>query len=386
VLVKAKSDACSMLEGRRLPLGALLGLLLASGVGAISSATAQETAGTVGAVMPLSGPAATYGQSFTGVVTIAQGALKAEGVALTVITEDGAADVPASIIAYNKLVRIDKVSAIVNAVSPVVLALGPLGERDKVVQINSMAADPLIGKIGPFTFSTMPSYQIEATDAARFAYAKGARKAFVIYQDTAAGKAAVDVFKPAFQTLGGTVLGEEGYKAGATDYRAQLTRAMSEKPDWIYLASYAAETGRILAQAQRMGLAGKVKLIGNVAASQPETVELGGAGAEGFIHASWPFDPENGSAAMKKFAADYKADNGGATPSVYAATSYDALMVLGRAFKSGAKTAPEIQAYLSKIGKVDGVTGLWHFDPQGQVVLKTRFVQIKDGKRVALAD
>ena len=364
------------LRARALALG-IIGL-----VASAESGFAQE--GTVGAIMPLSGPAATYGQSFAQVVPLAQEALKSEGVTLNVVSEDGAADVPASITAYNKLVRVDKVPAIVNAVSPIVLALGPMGERDKVVQINSMAADPSIGKIGPFTFSTMPSYQIEATDAAKFAFQKGARKAFIIYQDTAAGKAAVDIFKPAFESLGGKAAGEEAYKAGATDFRAQLSRAMSENPDWIYLASYAAETGRILAQAQRMGISGKVKMIGNVAASQPETIELGGQGAEGFFHASWPFDPENGTPAMKKFGADYKARNS-TVPSVYAATSYDALIALGRAFKGGAKTAPEIQGFLSKLGEVDGVTGRWHFDKQGQVVLQTRFVEIKNGKRVPIS-
>jgi hypothetical protein len=35
---------------------------------------------------------------------------------------------------------------------------------------------------------------------------------------------------------------------------------------------------------------------------------------------------------------------------------------------------------------VDGVTGRWHFDENGQVVLKTQFVEIKNGARVKLSD
>lgn len=373
-------DALRFVARRGSSLGRFMSAVAVIGISVgVSPSYAQEA--LVGAIMPLSGRAATYGQSFTNVVPLAQDALKAEGLTLKVLSEDGAADVPTSITAYNKLVRVDQVLAIVNSVSPVVLALGPLGERDKVVQINSMAADPAIGRIGPYTFSTMPGYLIESADAAKFAYAKGGRKVFGIYQDTASGRAGWDVFKPAYIALGGQVVGEEAYQAGATDYRAQLTRAMSTSPDWVYLASYAAETGRILAQANRMGLTGKVKMLGNVAASQPETIQLGGAGAEGFIHASWPFDPENGTPAMKKFSADYKARNG-SIPSVYAATSYDALIVLGRAFKAGAKTGPEIQKYLANMGEVDGVTGHWHFDKNGQVVLQAHFVEVQNGKRV----
>ena len=346
-----------------------------------SSANAAEL--TIGAIMPLSGPAATYGQSFNNVVPIAKDALEKEGVNLVVISEDGAADVPTSIAAYNKLVRVNKVPAIINSVSPVVLALGPMGERDKVVLVNSMAADPAIAKIGPHTFSTMPSYKIESVDAANYAYKQGARTVVGIYQDTASGRSGWDVFKPAFEALGGKVIGAEAFRAGATEYRAQLTRATTNNPDMIYLASYAAETGRILSQAERMGL--KVKMIGNVAASQPETINIGGSGAEGFVHAAWPFDPENGSPAMKQFGAAYKAKYG-SLPTVYAATSYDALIALGRAAKSGAKTSEQFQQYLQKMGEVEGVTGHWHFDESGQIVLKTRFVEIKNGKRVMRAN
>jgi branched-chain amino acid transport system substrate-binding protein len=246
-----------------------------------------------------------------------------------------------------------------------------------------MAADPAIGKIGPYTFSTMPSYLIEAVDAAKFAYKRGARKVVGLYQDTASGRSGWDVFKPAFEGLGGQVLGAEAFRAGATEYRAQLTRAMSSNPDLLFLSSYAAETGRILVQAERMGL--KVKMLGNVAASQPETIELGGTGAEGFIHAAWPFDPEHGSDAMKAFGAAYK-QKFGSLPTVYAATSYDALLVIGRAFKAGATNAPELQQRLKNAGEIDGVVGRWHFDQNGQVVLKTQFVEIKNGTRVPVPE
>lgn len=351
---------------------------------ALATTSYAQVKSVVGAIVPLSGPAATYGQSFTNVVPLAVEKLKGQGVEMTVISEDGAADVPTSIAAYNKLVRVNNVPAIVHAVSPVVLTLGPMGEKDKVVLVNAMAGAPQIAKIGPFTFSTMPSYQIEGSDAARFAVSRGVKKIFGLYQDTAAGKAAWDVFKPEFEKLGGKVVGEEGYKAGTTEFRAHLNRAQNSAPDWIYLSSYAAETGRILAQAHRMDLTGKHQFFGIVGAAQEETITLGGPGAEGFIHATWPFDPENGTPMMKEFGEAYKKKYG-SLPSVYSATSYDSLMVLAQAAKAGAKTGPEIQEYLSKkLGETEGVTGKWHFDDRGQVILKTSFVQIKNGKRVPI--
>lgn len=354
-------------------------------IGLVVAAPAHaQVKSTIGAIVPLSGPAATYGQSFANVGPLAIEKLKKDGIELSIVIEDGAADVPTSIAAYNKLIRVNNVSAIVHAVSPVVLTLGPMGEKDKIVLVNAMAGAPQIANIGPYTFSTMPSYQIEGTDAAKYAYATGARKVFGLYQDTAAGKAAWDVFKPEFEKLGGKVVGEEGYKAGTTEYRALLSRADSASPDWIYLSSYAAETGRILAQAHRMDLMPKVKFLGIVGAAQEETISIGGAGAEGFIHASWPFDPEEGSAMMKEFGTAYKAKYG-TLPSVYAATSYDSIMVLAKSIKAGAKTGPEIQEYLSKkLGEVEGVTGKWRFNEKGQVVLVTTFVQIKNGKRVVV--
>jgi hypothetical protein len=59
--------------------------------------------------------------------------------------------------------------------------------------------------------------------------------------------------------------------------------------------------------------------------------------------------------------------------------------MLGRAFKAGAKTGPEIQEFLSKkIGEVEGVTGKWRFDERGQVVMQTSFVQVEKGTRKPL--
>lgn len=363
---------------RRLPKSVMAAVV----AGMLPLAGAFGADGKIGSIMPLSGPAATYGQSFTNIIPMAQKQLKEEGVNLEVISEDGAADVPTSIAAYNKLVRVDKVPAIVHAVSPVVLTLGPMGEKDEVALVNSMAGSPAIIELGEYTFSTMPSYQIEGTDAAQFAYEHGARRVATLYQDTAAGLAAWDVFKPAYLELGGDVVAEEPYEAGATEFRAHLQRAMRENPDWIYLSSYAAETGRILAQAHRMGLTDKVQFLGIVGAAQKETIELGGEGAEGFIHASWPFDPENGTEAMKSFGANYK-ELYGSLPSVYSATSYDAVVALGRAFKGGATTGPEIQKFLDEdLGEMNGVSGKWSFDENGMVVLKTRFVRIEDGQRV----
>src|SRR5215207_121460 len=100
-------------------------LSLVAALAVLSGSAHAQTKVTVGAIVPLSGPAATYGQSFANIVPLAVEQLKKDGVEMTVITEDGAADVPTSIAAYNKLVRVNNVSAIVHGVSPVVLTLGP---------------------------------------------------------------------------------------------------------------------------------------------------------------------------------------------------------------------------------------------------------------------
>jgi hypothetical protein len=63
----------------------------------------------------------------------------------------------------------------------------------------------------------MPSYQFEGTEAAKFATLAGRGRFFVSIKTLHLVKGRGMFSKPAFQRLGGEIVGEE---AGTTEYRA----------------------------------------------------------------------------------------------------------------------------------------------------------------------
>src|SRR6185295_10665677 len=58
-----------------------------------------------------------------------------------------------------------------------------------------------------------------------------------------------DVFNESFKKLGGTIVADESYSAGDTDFSAQLTSIKAKNPQAVYLPGYYTEVGLVVRQA-----------------------------------------------------------------------------------------------------------------------------------------
>ena len=84
----------------------------------------------------------------------------------------------------------------------------------------------------------------------------------------------------------------------------------------------------------------------------------------------------------KKFVAKYKRE-----PDVYAAYSYDIIMILAKAFEAGKTTGPTLRDYLPAMPGYDGATGATRFDENGDCNTKAFVKQvIRNGRYEALTE
>ena len=166
-------------------------------------------------------------------INAAGGVLGAE---VEVIAEDTATDPKTGVDAIEKLIKIDKVQAVVGGVtSGTSIAVVPKLALNKVPMISPSATSPDLTEIedDDFYFRTSPSDTLQAAAIAILAWEKGFRTANVISRDDAYGRGLGRVFTETFEELGGEVLVSVIYDAAAPDYSGYVAEVSSKPADLI---------------------------------------------------------------------------------------------------------------------------------------------------------
>jgi branched-chain amino acid transport system substrate-binding protein len=85
---------------------------------------------------------------------------------------------------------------------------------------------------------TVPADDIQGAAGANWAYeTQGARRAYILDDQSLYGHGVAQVFNNVFAELGGEVLGFEGYDPKAPDYQALMTKIADMGPDLVYVGA-----------------------------------------------------------------------------------------------------------------------------------------------------
>ncbi len=217
----------------------------------------------------------------------------------------------------------------------------------------------------------------------------GAKKAAILYDtgnDYSIGLK--DAFSAKCAELGVEVVNEEGYSSGDVDFRSQLTNIQASEPDVVFAPIYYQDAGLIVTQARDLGI---------------EATFLGGDGWAGVTGYASAEDLEgslfcsayaSGSTdAVKDFEAAYTAAYGTDTLNMFAATAYDAAMVLCNALatveKSGKNLKPASDEYKQALidairtgsGALAGITsaGGYTFDEYNNPIKDAVIIEVHEG-------
>jgi branched-chain amino acid transport system substrate-binding protein len=342
---------------------ALIVSLLMVGCGA-----AKET-GTIkiGANLELSGGGATYGESeLKGIELAVEEINKAGGIdgrQIEVVKVDNKTDGAESTNAMMKLATQDKVSVVVgpafsgnskSAIQPAnenkVPFITPSGTNDTL----TLDAD---GKVQPYVFRACFKDSFQGVTMASFAFnTLGAKKA-VVYIDNSSdySKGLVANFKESFTKLGGTIVAEEGYVQGDTDFNAVLTKIKALEFDVLFVPGYVEEVGLIIRQARAIGL--DIPVLGGDGFDSPKMIELAGAEALNNVHFSTFYSALDEDPLVQAFITAFTAKYNEA-PNAFAAMGYDATLLAVDAIKRAGKTDGEsIMKALAATAGFKGVTG-----------------------------
>jgi len=318
---------------------------------------------SIGAIFPLSGGVAYYGNESRDGALLAIEEINAAGgllgKKLALISEDDEGNAEKTVNAFTKLTSRDKVTIILgSSTSGPTQAVSTLAQRNKVVLISPSATNIDVTKAGDFVFRACFIDPFQGVVGADFAYQTlGSRRAAVLYDagaDYNTGLA--EAFKNQFKAIGGQVVADEAYQTGDVDFNAQVTRIKAANPDVVYLPNYYNDVSLQAKQLRDQGVTcalvggdGWDSLIDNAGDEA-----LNGYWSSGF--ASDTTDPR-GVAFVQAFQAKYNRP-----ASQFAALGYDAMLLVADGIKAAGTF--DTSAVKNAIAQIEGtyVTGNIRFD------------------------
>ncbi|MFZ5559809.1 MAG: ABC transporter substrate-binding protein [Patescibacteria group bacterium] len=339
----------------------------------------------IGAILPLSGKAASYGQWAKNGFDLAAeevNSLRGYPYKLELIYEDDTGDPKTGVSAIQKLISVQNPPVIIGVIlSRIAVACAPIAEQNRVVLLSTSASSDEIRNAGDYIFRVRESGIIHGQSMADYVWKKwsNSKKTGVLYLNAENGITYAEAFKKRFLELGGQIDLYEAYNVGETDFRTQLFKVKDKKIKILYVPGEVAEISQILKQAQELSL--KIQFLSSVGAENPKLIEIAGSAAENLIYTYPAFNPDSSDEIVKQFTTKYS-EKFGIKPEFIAANSYDAIKILAEVFKKYGYKSDQIKDGLYKIQNYDGVSGNLSFDEYGDVMKPIMFKTVKNGQFV----
>ena len=218
--------------------GSRFGLALLASLAMAAGSAGAETI-HLGAVIPLTGPAAVVGnQEMRGIQFAIENANAKGGVhgdKVDVQFEDNQAKADQAVLSFNKLVNLQNIPMMFVGYSGPTLAMAPLATRKQVLLVNAGAQADKLSTASPYLVNTLPSTSDEVKVMVKYLRAQGKNKAAVLYENDAPGIGGRDDFVAQFPKAGGEIVAQEPVQFGQTDYRPALLKLAAAKPDVLYV-------------------------------------------------------------------------------------------------------------------------------------------------------
>ncbi len=321
----------------------------------------------VGAVFPMTGPSATYGEESMNGIRLAMQELetqKVRGKSMRISLIDNKGEPVESANAIRKLISVDKAMVILGSVaSSNTLAGAPIAQQAQVPLLTPASTNEKVTQLGDYIARTCFTDNFQGLVMATFAHNHlKKRKAAVIVDNSSDYSKGLDqTFRAKFKELGGNLIEEQfTYNQKDTDFLSLLRRVSSAKPDVVFLPGYYTNVGLILKQAHQIGL--KVPFLGGDGWDSPKLHELAGPEAVKGHYLSTHFSAEDPDPRVQAFVKNYTSKYG-ERPGAMAALGYDALLVLLNALKRADPLTPEgVKNAINSTRGVAGITGTISID------------------------
>lgn len=374
-------------------LSLALGLSACSNTGKSTNNTnTGTTEGTktflIGGTGPLTGGAASYGNSVKNGSQIAVDEINAAGgvkvgedtYMLKLSFKDDEATEDKAVTAYNALVD-EGMNALLGATtSGSTLAITDLSNKDGILQITPSGSAKDI-TLNDNVFRLCFTDPLQGETIAKYVEENNYESVAVLYNNSDEYSTGIyEAFKAQLEKDGKAdiLVDTESFTTQDIDFSTQLTKVKAAAPKAIFVPAYYEAAAQIAQQAKAAGI--EADFIGSDGWDGVLAQVTDKTAVEGAVFLS-PFLATDDAENVKKFVETYKA-NYNATPDQFAADGYDTVYVIKAAMEeAGSIKGEDLISAMTKI-EVNGLTGDVKFEASGEPSKSAKFVTIEDGEYV----
>jgi len=356
-------------------------LLCMSGA-AVALAAGGQAAGKavkVGVIADVTGSAGAYGTSQKNAFDLASEDLKAwridaGGANLVFDVADSASDAAQVVNLVQRFSTDGSALLIGPTLSSEAKKADPLAVKANLTILATSNTASGITTMGPCVFrDALSEDQVVPEAVARVTKLWKLKTAAIIYgDDDQFTKSDYDIFRAALEKNGVQIVDVETYHKGDVDFKAQLTKIASSKPDLLVVGALLDEAVKIVVQARQIGI--KSHLIGGNGLNSPKFITNAGPAAEGVVVGAAYFLGNNytgNRGFVQRYTAKY-----GSGPDQFAAQAYAAAQIVAYAVKAGATTSEQFCAAFKKLPVVQTVLGPVAFYPSRDVRAASAILQV----------
>lgn len=292
------------------------------------SAAGQAADLTIGALFPLSGPNASYGDIFGSGANLAAEHINADnllGGKLSIQYEDSQALPQQGVIGMNKLVNVQKVPYVLSAFTGVSKAISTIATRSKTVAVNGGGVGPDLAELGSYFWNIIPLANFEVRAMIPYLVKqRNLKNVVLVYVDDPLGQAIRKEMESALPGAGGKLVEALSVPATAQQFGGIAARVRAANPDVIYVASYGSQQSQIVKQFRDNGI--KQQFASYTAFSIPQVNAQ--PEAVGSVYTSQNIDWDSQDPVTKRFVDDYRKKYN-KMPTAYIANYYNAVRMFG---------------------------------------------------------
>lgn len=284
--------------------------------------------------------------------------------------------------ADRKLVDAGVVAIIGHMTSEQSMAGLVVANEANVVLFSPTTSTPKLNGLSDYFFRINPVNSKEAQLLARYVFETDGLSRMTIVFDTdneAFSLPYDEVFREAYQDLGGKVVGEVGFSSATLPgYDTLVQQAEASSPQGLLIIASAFDTAMISQQTRLLDW--YVPLYSSGWAQTEALIQNGGQAVEG-IKIVGSYELNSQSPAFLDFQARYQ-ERFGREPTFAATQSYEAVLILTAALEKTRGKKAGLRAALLETREFEGLTGRISLDEYGDAVRTQFLITIKDGQFV----
>jgi branched-chain amino acid transport system substrate-binding protein len=311
------------------------------------------------------------------------------GAKIDLIIEDDESDAAKAVAALNKLIKVDKVTAIIGGTGTTpTMAMKPISAKEKIPQIALVAGNQVTKGDYKWIFRTAHNETYVFEKAIDYlSKTVKVKKLAILHDSNAYGQGGADTIKAIAPGKGMTIVATEKYDSTATDVTTQLTTIKAANPDCLIIWGTNPVPAVAVKNMKQLGM--NIPVLGSQGIANAKFIELAGDAANGVVFpAGYILVPSAVPAnspqkpIIDTFVKEYKAKYG-AAPNSFAGHAWDAFHILMKAIEKGGSDKAKIRTEIEKVKGFAGVDGIFDYSATNHDGLDTNdlvIIKIENGK------